>query len=199
MAKKKPKDVQPGGPFGPIFLGVVSAFLGAGLAFFQLANKSPEKNVFYVEVSAAEYAREDAGDLKLDSEEASAKGPMARRPQTVKYIRGKSSGGRNWKAKREALVTGSGNVDVTVPEVNSWLRSSFKLSSDDAGGFLAIVPSTPSQTFFGSSPLPGAVAGILQSKLGGAFRASEEYEAIREPMAAIASVKVGPAGISLQR
>ena len=142
MSKKNPQDAQPSGAFGPVFLGVVSALLGAGLAFFQLTGKSPEDNVFFVEVSATEYAKADVEDLDLEDEEASAKGLFSRRPQTIKYIKGRTSGGRNWKAKREALVTGSGTLNVTVPEVNSWLRSNFKLSSDDAGGFLAMIPST---------------------------------------------------------
>lgn len=244
MAKKKPKDVQPSGPFGPIFLGAVAAVLGAGLAFFQLAGKSPENNIFFVEVNTAEFANAESEAVPPSDENATAEGLLARRPEVIRYIKGKSSGGRNWKAKRESLVSGAGALQVTIPEVNTWLRSNFKLSSDDAGGLLALVPSTPQvaatedllhiympvqvhylgrrmnttliskgtlkaggnglqyvprDTYFGSSPVPSAIAAILQSKFLRAFRASEEYEALREPLASIASVEVSPGGISLQR
>ena len=69
-------------------------------------------------------------------------GILDRKPRIVQYVRGHSRGGRGWEAKRTQLLTGSGPVSITFPEINSWLRRNFRMSNDGPGG-LALIPSTP--------------------------------------------------------
>ncbi len=141
MAKKKAKNTEPTGPFGPIFLGLVAVGLGASLAFFQLLGKDAESNSYFLEVSGQEFMAEGIPEEGAASEIV-PQGVLDRKPRIVPYVKGHSRGGGAWEAKRTQLLTGSGALSVTFPEVNSWLRRNFRMSNEGPGG-LALIPSTP--------------------------------------------------------
>jgi len=242
MAKKKPKEIQPPGPFGPIFLGVVSIIIGAGIAFVQLAGKRPDNNEYFKLISVERFMAPESFSTE-DGEDPEEEGFTRREPQMVYYLRGNRGGGNTWNARRSELLSGEGPVVITNAELNAWARRYLRVSDEDKGGLLALEPKvpelatteglihfyipvsvkifgsefdtaiiargeleaggnglrfTPAHAYLGSSRVPGIFSGIIYGKIMGAYRESEEYEAIRGGIENISEVKVEPSRITLE-
>lgn len=140
MARKKPKDTQSSGPFGPIFLGIVSVLIGAAIAFFQLAGKSPEANPYFKTVTPENYAQALA---EAQDPENAETGFFERAPQTVHFIRAAARGG-NRQGLLDRLAAGdAGEIVIETTDLNAWLAQGFRSSGEDTGGLFALKPATP--------------------------------------------------------
>lgn len=132
-AKKSVKDAQPQGILGPVFMGLILAFLGASFGVFHLMGR---------DITVADPTRSSASKEKKEDADAPT-GFFARAPEEVVALRGPARGS-NYEAIQRQVAAAQGTVTIPATELNAWSRRAFSFSAPDEPGFFTMIPDDPS-------------------------------------------------------